>query len=179
MLLFGHAWDARNDGRSESGRNSQLGRSRGSPLSLPIGRRGPPSSAKRSSARSNVEKALTSVSGAVSQAAVSSRRVMLAWTRPWCRATHPNDSPLLGDRARVLIGTMQKITDICDRSISYAHRSAHRRRLRDLRSLGVASLSGAAWRAMKAFQRARAPDPCQRPVAGEPKVPIAVARARP
>src|SRR5262249_48722644 len=41
MLLFGHVWDAKSDGRSELGRSSRRERSSGSPPSLPTAREGP------------------------------------------------------------------------------------------------------------------------------------------
>jgi hypothetical protein len=52
MLLFGHVWDAKSDGRSESGRSSRRERSSGSPPSLPTARKGPLLSVRPSRGRS-------------------------------------------------------------------------------------------------------------------------------
>src|SRR5262245_25152415 len=41
MLLFGHAWDVKSDGRSELGRSSRRERWSGAPPSLPTAREGP------------------------------------------------------------------------------------------------------------------------------------------
>src|SRR6266446_45341 len=52
MLLFGHVWDAKSDGRSELGRSSRRERSSGSPPSLPTARKGPLLSVRPSRGRS-------------------------------------------------------------------------------------------------------------------------------